>query len=131
MRREYLTVACAFLFSIGGFASDTVAPGFLEGSLKILPFKDVELAGESASKFSNENYAEYPLVVLSQDSKKEIARITADENGKYRVALPPGDYLLDVQRGRPQGPLRVKPQRFTVASNQIAHIDMYIDPGIR
>ena len=55
-------------------------------------------------KITAENYAEYPLIILSRDGKKEIARVTADENGNYRVALPPGDYVLDVQ-GRPtQGP---------------------------
>ena len=44
-----------------------------------------------------ENYADYPLIVLSQEGKKEIMRITADEQRNYRVALPPGDYVLDVQ----------------------------------
>jgi len=33
-----------------------------------------------------ETYAEYPLIILSQDGKKEIAHVTPDENGKYRVA---------------------------------------------
>jgi hypothetical protein len=131
MRFEYLTLACVFLFSTCGLASDTVAPGFLEGTLKILAFRDVELAGESLSEFRGGNYAQYPLVILSQDSKKEIARVTADENGKYRVTLPPGDYLLDVQRRRPKSPFRVKPQHFTVVSNQTVHVDMAIDTGIR
>ena len=56
---------------------------------------------------------------------------TADETGKFRVALLPGDYILDVQRRRPKGHVRANPQRFTIASDQVAHIDMYIDIGIR
>ena len=48
-------------------------------------------------KITAENYADYPLIILSHDGEKEIARVTADENGNYRVALPPGDYVLDVQ----------------------------------
>jgi hypothetical protein len=131
MRFEYLLAVCLFSVSVGCWASDNAAPGFLEGSLKILAFKDVELAGESPSKFSGGNYAEYPLIILSQDGKKEIARVTADENGKYRVTLPPGNYILDVQGRRPKGHVRANPQPFTIASDQVAHLDMYIDTGIR
>jgi hypothetical protein len=131
MRLRDLICACLFLVPIGCFASDNTAVGFLEGRLRILASKDVELAEGTPSKFGEGNYAEYPLIVLSADGKREIARVTADENGNYRVALPPGDYILDVQGRPPQGHVRARPQRFTVASNQIAHVDMDIDTGIR
>ena len=124
--------ACLFLVLAGGICSIRAAePGFLEGHLRILAFKDVELAGETPSKFSAGNYAEYPLIILSGDGKKEIARVIADENGKFRVALPPGNYVLDVQGRLPKGHVRAKPQRFTVVSNQTVRIDMDIDTGIR
>jgi hypothetical protein len=124
--------ACLFLVLVGGICSIRAAePGFLEGHLRILAFKDVELAGETPSKFSVGNYAEYPLIILSGDGKKEIARVTAEANGKYRLSLPPGDYILDVQGRRPKGHVRAKPQRFTVISNQTARVDMDIDTGIR
>ena len=109
----------------------TLRPGFLEGHLRIIAFREVELADGTPSKCSGGNYAEYPLIILSQDGKKEIARVTADENGNYRVALPPGDYILDVQGRRPKGHVRAKPQPFTVVSNQTVHVDMNIDTGIR
>jgi hypothetical protein len=131
MRFKFLISACLFLVSIGCLASDDAAPGFLEGRLRILASKDVELAEGNPAKFSDGNYAEYPLIILSGDGKKEIARVTADENGKYRVALPPGDYILDVQGRQPKGHVRAKPQRFTVVSNQTARVDMDIDTGIR
>jgi uncharacterized surface anchored protein len=99
--------------------------------VRILASTDVELAEGNPPKFSGANYTEYPLIILSQDGKKEIARVTADENGKYRVALPPGDYILDVQGRQPKGHVRAKPQRFTVVSNQTVRIDMDIDTGIR
>ena len=131
MRFKYLILGCLFLLSICCLASDNAALGFLEGRLRILAYKDVELAEGNPPKFSGGDYAEYPLIVLSQDGKKQIARVTADENGKYRVALPPGDYILDVQRRPPKGHIRAKPQPFTVTSNQIARVDMDIDTGIR
>jgi hypothetical protein len=67
---------------------------------------------------------------LSRDGKKEIARVTADGDGNYRAALPPGDYILDAQ-GRARGHIRAKPRRFKVASRQTARVDMQIDTGVR
>jgi hypothetical protein len=131
MRLKYLSLACLCLIPICCSASDNAALGFLEGHLRIHAVKDVELAEGNPPKFSSGNYAEYPLIILSQDGKKQIARIMADENGNYRLALPPGDYILDVQGRLPKGHVRAKPQRFTITSNQIAGVDMDIDTGIR
>jgi hypothetical protein len=131
MRLKYLILGCLFLVPIGCLAWDNTAPGFLEGHLRILAFKDVELAEENPPKFSGGNYSEYPLIILSQDGKKEIARVTADGNGAYRVALPPGDYILDVKGRVPKGHVRAKPQPFTVGPNQTSRVDMNIDTGIR
>jgi hypothetical protein len=131
MRLKSVLLGWVFLVPVGCLASDNAVPGFLEGHLRILAFRDVELAEGNPQKFSAGNYAEYPLIILSQDGKKEIARVIADENGKFRVALPPGDYLLDVQGRLPKGHVRAKPQRFTVVSNQTVRIDMDIDTGIR
>jgi hypothetical protein len=105
-------------------------PGFLEGHLTIVSLKPVELAGASPSKIIAENYAEFPLIVLSQDGQKEIARVIADKDGNYRVALPPGDYILDVQ-GRGRGHVRAKPEPFTIASNKTVRVDMNLDTGVR
>jgi hypothetical protein len=131
MRLKGLTLVCLSLVPIGCFASDNAVPGFVEGHLRILAFRDVELSDGTPSTLSGGNYSEFPLIILSQDGKKEIARVTADENGAYRVALPPGDYILDVQGRPPKGHVRAKPKRFTVASNQTVHVDMNIDTGIR
>ena len=131
MRFKYLILGCLFLVPIGCLASDNTVTGFLEGHLRILAFTDAELAEGDSAKFNGGNYAEYPLIILSGDEKKEVARVTADENGKFRVALPPGDYLLDVQGRLPKGHVRAKPQRFTVVSHKTVRIDMDIDTGIR
>jgi hypothetical protein len=109
---------------------DAEVQGFVEGHLKIISSREVELADQTPSEGTEVNYADYPLVILSRDGKNEIARITADENGNYRVALPPGDYLLDVQDRRRRH-VRATPQTFTVVANQIVHVDMNVDTGIR
>ena len=111
-------------------ATATEPPGFVEGHLKIISARGVELADGNAPATTTENYAQYPLIILSQGGKKEIARVTADGNGNYRTALPPGDYVLDV-KGRARGHVRAKPQRFTVVSNHTVRVDMDIDTGVR
>ena len=90
----------------------------------------IELADATPAPATAENYADYPLIVLSQDRKKEVTRVTADGNGNYRAGLPPGDYVLDVQR-RPRGRVRATPQPFTVVSGQTVRVDMDIDTGVR
>ena len=122
-----LIAVCIFSL-VAGLATE--APGFVEGHLKIISPKDVELADGNPPAITAKNYAQYPLIILSEGGRKEITRVTADENGNYRTALPPGDYVLDVQ-GRARGHARAKPQRFTVVSNQTVRVDMDVDTGIR
>jgi hypothetical protein len=121
---------CIFLILIGCTrANAAAAPGYLEGHLKILSPRPVDLGDEDAASKMAETHPEYslyPLVILSRPEKKQIAQLTADKDGNYRVALPPGDYVLDVQRHE-SGNLRAKPQAFTIVSNQIVRVDMSIE----
>jgi hypothetical protein len=125
-----LIAGCTFLvLAAGAVSNDALPSGVMEGHLKIFSARPVELADENAATVTAENYAEYPLyplIILSRGEKKEITRVTADKDGNYRVALPPGDYILDVQRRKP-GHLRAKPQPFTIVSNQTVRVDMNID----
>jgi hypothetical protein len=123
---KYLIVVCIFSV-VAGMATEP--PGFVEGHLNIISGKEVELADGNAPAIKAENYAQYPLIILSLD-QKQIARVKADANGNYRVALPPGDYVLDVQDRRHRH-FRAKPQPFTVVSNQTVRVDMNIDTGVR
>ena len=127
---RWLIPVC-LVFVLSGPASIRAAPsGFLEGHVKVSLSREVELADGTPAPARAENYADYPLIVLSQDRKTEVTRVTADGNGNYRVELPPGDYLLDVQR-RPRGRVRATPQPFTVVSGQTVRVDMDIDTGVR
>jgi hypothetical protein len=128
---KYLIAGGFFLIPLGGIrAGDAVSPGFLEGHLKIVSPKPVQVAEAGPSKGATVLYAEYPLVILSREAQKEIARVTADKDGNYRVALPPGDYVLDA-KGRAPGHVRATPVRFSVVSNQAVHVDFDLDTGIR
>ena len=114
---------------LAGTASIKAAPqGFMEGHLKIVVIRAVE--PDDMPQPAPETYAEYPLIILSQDGKRETARLTADKSGNYRVALPPGAYILRVQERsaeeRAAGRIHANPQPFTVVSNQTVRVDMSI-----
>jgi hypothetical protein len=126
---EHLIAGCVLLILAGSDATLNAEPaGVLEGHLSIVSSKPVELTDKNTPSATEENYADYPLLVLSRDGQKEIVRVTANSNGNYRVELPPGDYILDVQ-GRTRGHVRAKPERFTVISNQTVRVNMDIDLG--
>jgi len=126
---KYPIAVCIFLILLGTASSSNAAPqGFLEGQLKILSRSPVKLADDNTAAMTARNYADYPLIILTGDETKQIARITADKDGNYRVALPPGDYILDVQRHE-SGNLRAKPQPFTIVAGQTVHVDMTIVAG--
>ena len=120
-----LISGCIFLILAGTESVNAAPQGFMEGHLKILSANPVDVGDENAATVTAENYADYPLLILSREGQKEIARTSADTNGNYRAALPPGDYVLDVQ-GRPRKHVRGKPQPFTVVSDQTVHVDMEI-----
>jgi hypothetical protein len=126
-----MVAGCLFVIAAGCTASDrTVPQGFVEGHLHIYSGKPVELADENLPPVTTETYAEYPLVILTRDKKKEIAQVTAGGDGHYRVGLPPGAYVLDVQN-RVRKHVRAIPQMFTVVANQTVWVDMDMDTGIR
>jgi len=85
---KWLIAVCIFSV-VAGMADEPT--GFVEGHLKIMSTKEAELADGNAPAITAENYAQYPLIILSRGGKKEIARVIADGNGNYRAALPPGD----------------------------------------
>ena len=125
-RLKYLITCWIFLVSLCAASVNAAPQGILEGQLRILSDRPVELADENtATRVRAENYTDYPLIVLTRDGKKQVARITADRNGKYRAALPAGDYILDVE-GRTAKRVHAGQQQFTVSPNETVRVDMNI-----
>jgi hypothetical protein len=129
------SVAAAGIFlMLAGNASIKAAPqGFMEGHLKIVVIRAVEPDNMPQPAVMPETYAEYPLVILTRDRKRQIARLTADKSGNYRIPLPPGAYILAVQERpaeeRAAERIHANPQPFTVVSNQTVRVDMSIFIG--
>ena len=76
-----LIVGCIVLMFAGSAtSSDALPSGVMEGHLKILSRKPVDIGDENAAAVTMGNYADYSLLIFSRDKQKEIARITADTN---------------------------------------------------
>jgi len=90
---NYLSLDLQLLILLGAASINTPPRGFVGERSKIISFKEVELADDDAPKgtptIDAEIYAGYPLIILSQDGKKEIARMTPDESiaSHYSPAL--------------------------------------------
>jgi len=125
---RYLIAASVSSVVLGSASINAAPEGFVEGRLNVLLRRPVQLADENPATVTTKNYADYPLIILSQGERKQIARITADADGNYRAALPPGDYILDVE-GRVRRRLHVRAQLFTVVPNQTVHVDLTIEAG--
>ena len=128
---NFVAAACIFLMLAGSASVKAAAEGFMDGHLKIVVIRPVE--PDNMPQSAPETYAEYPLIILSQDGKREIARLTADKSGNYRVALPPGAYTLALQERsgeeRAAEPIHATRQPFTVVANQTVRVDMTIFIG--
>jgi hypothetical protein len=125
---KFLATVSTFLMLAETASIEATTQGFMEGHLKIVWIRGVEPDEMPRSTVAPESYAKYPLVILSREEKKEVARVTADESGNYRVALTPGAYILDVQ-DRAAKRIYANPQPFTVVSNQTVHVDLSIFIG--
>jgi len=112
-------------------ASDTnQLSGTLAGHLKIISLETVSPADGSIPTVTSQTYQSYPLVVLSQDGKQQVAIMTADKQGNFYATLPSGSYILDIQN-RVRKHVRAKPVPFTITANQTSHVNMEMDTGVR
>ena len=127
---KYPIAASIFFVLVGTALINATPQGFLEGHLKIVVIRAVEPDNMSQPTVAPETYGQYPLMILSQDGRNEIARLTADKSGNYRAALPPGAYILAVQERpaeeRAAERIHANRQPFTVVPNQTVRVDMRI-----
>ena len=129
MRRLILYTALVGFGWTAAAAPPAIAPGFLEGRLKVHASGGARPADDTEPQAARVNYADYPLAVLRKENREEIARITADEKGQYRIPLPPGDYLLELKM-RVLKRVETQLRPFTVVSQQLVRVDMEIVAGL-
>src|SRR4030042_6451881 len=73
--------------------------GVLEGQVTIGPLVPVVQEGVPEPTPGPEVYASRQIVVYAQDGQTEVARVQMDGQGNYRVELPVGTYVVDINQG--------------------------------
>ncbi|MEY2512607.1 MAG: hypothetical protein QOE26_3370 [Verrucomicrobiota bacterium] len=113
-----------------GSSMDASAPlaGVVEGQLKVISEKGASLDG--VSKDEKAPCEKCALVILSKTDRSEIAEVTTDKEGRFRVGLPAGDYILELKRS---GRIRLlgAPKQFTITAEQTVHVEMDVEPSVR
>jgi hypothetical protein len=124
-----LLVGAAMTLVLGA-SMDASAPlaGVVEGQLKIISEKGASLDG--VSKDEKAPCEKCALVILSKTDRSEIAQVTTDKEGRFRVGLPAGDYILELKRS---GRIRLlgAPKQFTITAEQTVHVEMDVEPSVR
>jgi hypothetical protein len=121
-------VAIAML--VGSLSEASAEPGFVEGHISIGPLTPVHRVGMPTPKPSRETYAAYKVTVFKADGETKISELTPNDEGNYRLTLPPGDYVLDRPHRRAGGSKDL-PRSIKIVSGQTVRVDIAIDTGMR
>ena len=117
-----LAVACA---GPGSSSPGTFDTG-IEGIVTIGPTCPVE---SPDMRCDDEPYAA-ELFIVKRGSKILVERVLSAGDGRFGVAVPPGDYTV-VPATRESGPPTAAPVDVTVKAHAIARVTIRFDSGIR
>lgn len=109
---------------------EEVETGVLEGRVTVGPLSPVVQEGVPEPTPAPEVYADRKIVIYAEDGQQEITRVDIDGSGNYRVTLPAGVYVVDINH---LGVDLAKglPQQVEIKSQQTTRLDVDIDTGIR
>lgn len=104
--------------------------GFLQGKVVIGPICPVErVQPGTGCQPTEETYKAWPIAVYTTDRKTIIALIEPDLDGTYKIELPAGDYVVDLQKQHMFG--SNLPATVTIKKEETAILNIDIDTGIR
>ena len=120
-----LSLACALVtFAAGCGAQPAPADSGVQGDVTIGPVSPVEQAG-----VANDRPYVATLHIKQASDGKVVAEVTSAADGSYKVALAPGDYVLEPVAGSPVP--TAPPRAFTVVAHTFTTVDVSYDSGIR
>jgi hypothetical protein len=112
------------LLSACGTLTPTPTDSGVEGQVFIGPLCPVVQVGQECP---DQPYQ--AILVVNSSNGREIAKVQTDEQGRFKIPLEPGEYIL-----HPEAP-NVMPtaseQSFTVEAGRFTQINITYDSGIR
>ncbi|MBI2912515.1 MAG: prealbumin-like fold domain-containing protein [Chloroflexi bacterium] len=119
-------VAVALVIACGGEEEVPHTAG-IEGQVLLGPMCPVVREG---SPCPDQPY-QATIDVWNADRTEKVRTFTTDPEGRFRVALAPGDYYIEPQPPDGRGPPTPIPQTVTVPPNAFVQITIEYDSGIR
>jgi|SRR5579859_7436100 len=112
--------------------TDAMTPpmGYLEGQATIGPLQPVQRVGVPPPTPTPAACMARGLVVYQADTGAEVARFALDPDCSYSVALPPGNYRVELDRRGIDRSMDL-PRVVTITDGQTTQLDFSIDTGIR
>jgi hypothetical protein len=74
-------------------------------------------------------YPDYEVVIFNRDGRTAVARTITDKDGRFRVELPEGNYVI-YSKGYERRTLQI-PHHIEIKAGKTAQLDITIDTGIR
>jgi hypothetical protein len=71
------------------------------------------------------------LIILTADGEREVKRLETGSDGQFRVALPPGEYLVRPVSGPGKMGARASEEKVTVRAGQFTKVRINFDSGMR
>lgn len=122
---DSLTIPIRF----GTVVSESGKTATLQGQMSIGPICPVERQGEPCNPTA-EMYAARKISVFSSNGKTLIATITPDKEGKFKITLPEGKYVLSMRQSG-VGSISGLPATVTIKSTAPVTLSIDVDTGIR
>jgi hypothetical protein len=126
--RRYLLAA--LIISVTSCVSLPQETGVLQGHVTIGPLVPVVREGQPEPTPGPEVYASRQIVVFRRDGQTEVTRVQIEGQGNYRVELPVGSYVVDINHAGADT-AKALPKTVWIVAGQVTRLDVDIDTGIR
>jgi hypothetical protein len=106
--------------------------GYLDGVISIGPICPVEkVPPDPGCLPTAETYKAYPVSIFTSDGKTRISQLSPSVDGHFSSELPPGNYLLRLDRSQNYIGGSNLPVEVTITSGDTTLLNINIDTGIR
>jgi hypothetical protein len=128
-REALVALAALTMLTLAACGAGPQEMGTLEGHVS-MSMSPVLQEGVPEPTPAPEAYAVRQIVIFSQDGRREVARVQIGPRSNYRVDLPAGSYVVDINHvGMDQG--IDLPRTVEIRSGHATRLDVRIDTGIR
>ena len=113
---------------------NTIEKGFLEGKISIGPLCPNYKGSDVDPKCqpNEETYKAWPISVWTTSKETKIAQIEPKSDGTYKIELPAGNYIIDLEKQQSFGVGKNNlPATVTINPGETTQLDVNIDTGIR